>query len=231
MFCFKEIPKNKGAYGGGLYLYGGRDPTNSSRSRIGRSSDGISWQTVTIFSTTAIYALTYGNGIYVAGGTGGRIATSANAVTWTNQTSGTTSVIYALIYNEDDNIFVYGGAGGVLATSTNGTTWSTKTSNTTASILSLAYSNGIYVYGDGDGNVGTSTDLNNWKNYLQTSTTYDINAIASDGQKFVFVTTGDGGEDSYVGIGNISGNTKFTLPNKMIDLVTDVFTQKIYIKK
>ncbi len=42
---------------------------------------------------TIIYALVYGNGLYVVGGASGVLATSTDAITWTARTSGTTSTI------------------------------------------------------------------------------------------------------------------------------------------
>jgi hypothetical protein len=62
----------------------------------------------------AIYALTYGAGIYVYAGSTGQLATSTDAITWTARTSGTSSLIAALTYG--NGIYMCGGQGGLLRT-------------------------------------------------------------------------------------------------------------------
>jgi hypothetical protein len=89
------------------------------------STNGITWTARTSGTTSIIYALTYGNGVYVYGGTGGVLATSTDAITWTARTSGTTSSILALTYG--NGLYVAAGTGGNLRTSTDGITWTSRT--------------------------------------------------------------------------------------------------------
>ena len=82
------------AYGGGLWVAVGSNYSNNQvRALIAYSSTGSSWTTVPTGSmgglyfsgdqSTYIFSVTYGNGLWVAGGTyGSRIATSTTGTSW-----------------------------------------------------------------------------------------------------------------------------------------------------
>jgi len=149
----------------------------------GVTPKGEEWTFVLPVGTAStINALTYGNNLYVYGGTGGVLATSTDAITWTARTSGTASAIRSVIYGDD--LYVYAGDGGVLATSTNAITWTARTSGTASAILALTYGNNLYVYGGLDGVLATSTDAITWT--ARTSNTVStINALTY-GDKYVY---------------------------------------------
>ena len=98
--------------------------------RIAKATTSSSWTQVTTsgFDFDDIHALTYGDGIWLAGGDNGKMSRSTDGTTWSTVTSGFgTSTIWALSHNA--SVFIAGGGGGYLATSTDGITWTSRTSN------------------------------------------------------------------------------------------------------
>ena len=110
--------------------------------------EDVVWTTRTSnFGTSTIRSVTFGNNLWVAGGTGGQIRTSTDAVTWTTRTSnfGNTT-INSVAY--DNSLWVAGGATGQIRTSTNAITWTTRTSNFgNTTINSVAFGNSLWVAG------------------------------------------------------------------------------------
>jgi hypothetical protein len=112
-----------------------------------------------------LHSLAYGNGAYVAVGSGGTIfrTTSPNLATtpaWTQSTSNTANDLYSVRYL--NGAFFALGANGTLLTSADGITWITHISSTTNALRAVAYgglSNG-YVYYIAVGDNGTVTVLN-----------------------------------------------------------------------
>jgi len=157
------------------------------------------WTTRTSgFGSTTIYGVTYGDGLYVAGGYYGILTTSTDGTTWTTRTSGFgSSAIYGVTYG--DGLYVAVGDDGKLTTSTDGTTWTTRTSGFgTTRIRGVTYGDGLYVaVGDG-GKLSTSTDGTTW-----TTRTSGFGSTTIYG-----VTYGDG---LYVAVGN--GGTMTTSPD------------------
>jgi hypothetical protein len=108
--------------------------------RIGAIGANAYFAIRTSGTTSEIYALTYGNGIYVYGGSNGPLSTSTDGITWTSRTSAhVNSDIRSLTYG--NGIYVYGDSSGRLATSTDGITWTSRTSQTTFALYSLIYGN------------------------------------------------------------------------------------------
>jgi hypothetical protein len=128
---------------------------------IGLISNGIAtWTARTSGTANNIFALTYGDNLYVYGAGLGVLATSTDAITWTARTSGTASNLSALTYG--NNLYVYAGDGGVLATSTDAITWTARTSGTSSSIRALIYGDNLYVYAGNGGVLRTSTNAITW---------------------------------------------------------------------
>ena len=116
--------------------------------------DGTTWTTRTSgFGTNPIRGVTYGDGLYVAGGNDGTLTTSTDGITWTTRTSGFgTTSIRGVGYG--DGLYVAVGLSGTLTTSPDAITWTTRTSGFgTAHILGVTYGDGLYVA------VGTSGTL------------------------------------------------------------------------
>ena len=110
---------------------------------------------------TDVFALTYGNGVFVAAGTSGNMATSPDGITWTSRTSGIgNTTAQALTYG--GGVFVVAGYDGDLASSPDGTTWTSRSSGLTARIKCLTYGDGLFLAGDYDGLIISSPDGTTW---------------------------------------------------------------------
>jgi len=183
----------------------GTDPgTNPG---TGGSSGGWTAANVSsIFGDNNIYAITYANGKFVAGGNNGKMAYSTDGVTWT--AANVSSIfgdnnIYAIAYG--DGKFVAGGSKGKMATSTNGTTWTAVDVSSifgSEPIYSIAYGNGTFVAGGSRSNnlsydnIATSTDGVTWTlvkgSFLRTT-----RAIAYGNGKFVAGDSNDSNKIAY----------------------------------
>jgi hypothetical protein len=95
------------------------------------TNNGASWTAVsgTPFGTINMRTITYGDGIYMAGGDNGSVYTSTDGTSWTSVTSSFGAFgIYSSGYNPDDNVFMVGGANGQIAVSySNGASTTTLT--------------------------------------------------------------------------------------------------------
>jgi len=153
--------------------------------------EGIVWTAVTnnpfVFPDT-IYAIAYGNEIFVAGGSFGKIAYSSNGIDWTavsNSTFGD-SYINAIAYGNET--FVAGGRGGKIAYSSNGINWTAvaDTAFDGGEIEAITYGSGKFVAVGGDGKIAYSEDGVTWE--AVTSSTFGssyIYTVAYNNGKFV----------------------------------------------
>ena len=112
------------------------------------STDAITWTARTSgFGTTIIFALTFGNGVYIAGGDVNILTTSTDAITWTTRTSGlspTSSDILSLSYG--GLVYFLGSGNGQLRTSTDAITWTSSVSGfALGGFQAAAYGNGVFV--------------------------------------------------------------------------------------
>jgi len=129
------------------------------------TTNGVDWTTQTSgFGTNRIYGVTYGDGLYVAGGypySSPTLATSPDGTTWTTRTSGLSKRIIAVTYG--DGLYVAVGQDGGITTSPDGTTWTTRTSGFGSSpIYGVTYGDGLYVAVGDYGKLTTSTDGTTW---------------------------------------------------------------------
>ena len=156
---------------------------------------------VTVTIPSIIWAITYADGKFVAGGGSGKMATSMDGVTWTAvsySTFGTESSggIRAIAYGNGK--FVAGGANGRMATSPDGVTWTaippgtdagTSTFVGTNYIRTITYANGKFVAGSTNGRMAYSEDGVTWTavadSTFSTSSTSHIWAITYADGKFV----------------------------------------------
>jgi hypothetical protein len=148
-------------YDGNLNFVGG-----SQSGECAVSSDTIIWilRTTTFGSGASIAASTYGNGIYLVGGTTGRIVTSTDAITWTIRTTGNANDISTLSYN--NGIYLAGST--TVRTSTDAIIWTIRTtgfSNTAVGVMNAAIygANGWAIGGRGATQI-TSARLENAPN-------------------------------------------------------------------
>jgi hypothetical protein len=131
------------------------------------------------FGSTIIRALTFGNGVYVAGGDAGTLTTSTDAITWTTRTSNFgADAIYALTFG--NNLYVAGGEDGTLATSTDGTTWTTRDSGFgSTEIRALSYGAGVYLAVGDSRTARVSTDGITWTETTNVIFSSIINATSA----------------------------------------------------
>ena len=123
------------------------------------TTNGITWTNKTSgFGTTAIWDVTHGDGLYVAGGDSGTLTTSPDGTTWTTRTSGFgTTAIRGVTHG--DGLYVAVGESGKLTTSPDGITWTTTTSGfATTTIRNVTHGNGLYVAVGNSGTMTTSPD-------------------------------------------------------------------------
>lgn len=164
------------------------------------TDSGVTWTSRTSgFSSDSIYAITYGNGIFVAVGGSGKITTSTDGITWTARTAGvSTNTLNNVRYLNSVFIAVgngaNGGTGGI-TTSTDGITWTKRNtpSGSSTELYDVAYGNGYYV-ATGDQNTKNgyySTNLSTWT-VSTTNNNQGIATIFYNGYFLTFSTSGDG---------------------------------------
>ncbi|AZN39211.1 InlB B-repeat-containing protein [Paenibacillus albus] len=135
------------------------------------SDDGTAWSAqASAVSSGAMNAVTYGNGQYVAVGSGGVIQTSSNGMSWTQQSSGVTATLRGVTYGNGK--FVAVGSSSKILTSSNGTTWSAATPPVSGTFNSIAYGDGTFVIAGNGGVIMSSQDGSNWTK--QTSNTTQV---------------------------------------------------------
>jgi len=102
----------------------------------------------------------YGNGRFVAVGSGGAIATSADGVRWVAESSGTNADFSSITYGNGK--FVAVGSGGAIVTSSDGMSWAVQNSGVNwLSIWRITCGNGLFV-AVGSAGILTSTDGVAW---------------------------------------------------------------------
>jgi hypothetical protein len=120
------------AWGGGMFVAGGFKDGYPSTAKMAYSTNGTNWTAVsnTTFGDSPIWAIAYGNGMFVAVGQSGKMAYSTNGTSWTavsNSTfgDGDRSSIESIAYGNGK--FIAGGIG-KMAESTDGINWTAITS-------------------------------------------------------------------------------------------------------
>jgi hypothetical protein len=109
--------------------------------------------------SASYHAITYGDGLFVVGGSAGAIVTSPDAQNWFPQASGTTGTL--LVTAHGGHTFVMVGLGGLILSSPHGTNWTQRTSGTTADLRSVVFGGGLFLAVGGNVLL-TSPDGENW---------------------------------------------------------------------
>ena len=164
------------AYGDGLFVAVGKN--------IISSPDGITW-TERRANDIDLYCVTYGNGMFVAGGYSNRIMSSPDGITWTIRNNPTSQIIYSVAYG--NGLFVAVGGLGAIATSSDGITWTKRTAPNTDYYDKVSYVNGKFVITGTSGKLITSTNGTTWT--LQSvSPSNSFNDVCYGNGKYVGVT-------------------------------------------
>ena len=172
------------------------------------ADDGANWTTQTSGVTPHLWAVTYGNSLWVVVGDDTTLLTSDDGTTWTAQTvTGVPSnreILYRGLYYGDGRFIATGAnraapAGGTLlgygrTTSTDGTTWTSEVSDTGTGaagehIEPIFYDNGIWINGGSMGTIMTSTNGTEWTTG-RSGTANSLNGFDYD---LIWVAVGNGG--------------------------------------
>jgi hypothetical protein len=162
-----------------------------SAAGVWTSPDGVTWANVYAISNrpaqSALSAITYGSGRFVAVGTGIAV-TSTDTNSWVPHATGTDETMNSVAFGQ--NLFVAVGHGGTLFSSTDGATWISAGGVTNQVIWNgVNYGNGRFVavgFDDSTSVVLTSTNGLSWSN-ANHPTTSTINTVAFGEDKFVAV--------------------------------------------
>jgi len=124
--------------------------SSMNNSRIVYSQNGTTWTLAddvsSIFGTSWIHAIAWGNNKFVAGGAGGKMAYSSDGITWIAVTDSTFGTDRNTIIAWGNNMFVAGTSHGDLYYSADGITW-TAVSGYVISSWAIAWGNNKFVAG------------------------------------------------------------------------------------
>ena len=175
----------------GLTYAAGKFVAVTSYGESGISTNGTNWsfQTMGILNG-APEAITYGNGLFVAGGVSvTNLAVSTNGTTWLPLASGVTGTIYDITYAQGLFVAVGTGpglSGGFVLSSANGTNWTTRVTGFSGGLNGITFGNGKFV-GVGYSGTAISTDGTNWAQIYNASIPARYSVAYGNGQ---FVAVG-----------------------------------------
>lgn len=143
-------------YGNGLFVATCYLNKNSDQNYILTSPNGVTWASHLAALNCRLYDVTFGNGTFVAVGTGtkvvestwqcvledgGAILTSKDGTNWT-QIPGITVGLRSVTYGNGTFVAV---GGNTILTSTDGITWTSRSSNVSVDLKGVCYGNGLFV--------------------------------------------------------------------------------------
>jgi hypothetical protein len=137
-----------------------------------------------------IFAFTFGNNTYLAGGDGGKLRTSTDGITWTTRDAALTTRIVSLTFG--NSVFVAGAYNGQLRTSTDAITWTTRSTGLGGNWVASTSGNGVLVIATDSANLATSTDGTTWTSRTSTFGATPIRALTFGNG--IFVAGGDAGQ-------------------------------------
>lgn len=117
--------------------------------QIGLSADPLdTWTLRNQVNPTSgsAFAITYGNGVFLASNASGTFVTSPDGVTWTIRHSGFS---YLRAISHGAGQFVAVGSTGILTSLDNGVTWNVAAGTTHYYLNAIAYGEGLFVAGSG----------------------------------------------------------------------------------
>ena len=154
------------------------------------STDGQKWESTVVSDAESFGLPAYGNGVWVAGGSGGHVAWSTNAVGWQLAAAGHTNQLSQTAFA--GGVFVTTGADGTLLTSADGRNWTRRLLETTNALSHFTWNGGVFVVAEaGTGVVFTSNDLIVWSRQPMPTNVTAIVKLAAWPEGFLaLVTTG-----------------------------------------
>lgn len=158
---------NGAVHAGGKWIVVGNSGQSGDFDFIGSSVDGINWTRRQCALEMQLWAVAFGNGLYVAVGDNGGIVTSPDGETWTVRNSRVSQTLRAIIH--DGTRFIAAGAGGRIVTSIDGVVWNPGIIDPAMTVVSaIAHGGGVYVaIGtslaiEGRSRIKVSSDLTTW---------------------------------------------------------------------
>jgi hypothetical protein len=177
------------AYGGSGFV-----AVASSRGNgpvIASSTDGTNWVGNAFGLSDSLYAVTYGNGLYLAVGfddDAGNAAflISGDARNWAAITPQADAASFFFGAAFGNGKFVAVGEAGKVLTSPDALTWTAHTTGTGNDLAAVAFGNGVFAAVDGVGEILTSTNGASWQ-VRYSNTAQSFTAISYGNGKFVAV--------------------------------------------
>ncbi|MFZ4855437.1 MAG: Ig-like domain-containing protein, partial [Desulfuromonadaceae bacterium] len=160
---------------------------------------GVSWigplvdaGTGKSIASSGLYAITYGNGTFVAAGLSGKLLTYTGNVYNNNLVTGVTTHLRAAAFG--NGTFVVAGDNGAIITSSDAVSWTARNSGIASQISGLGFGNGRFVAVGTSGVILTSTDNGaSWQS-VASPTTGNLYGVAFGNGVFAAV-----GEDAVHG--------------------------------
>jgi hypothetical protein len=169
-----------------------------SSGKIATSNDVSStWtQRVSGFAGSNIYAVAYGDDIYVIGGSSGKLATSTDGINWTLRSSSFgASAILGITYSQAAGLWIAVGGSGKLATSIDGIDWTQRLSSFGTSFINNVYSDANLIIAVGyDGKLATSTNGVSWTQRGSSFISSTIFSVVGNPARDKYIAVGDSGK-------------------------------------
>lgn len=186
-------------YGSGNGYYVAVSQTTSATGNIASSSDAVTWTTRNSSTTSQLFCVGYGNGVYVAGGVTGAIVSSTDSITWAARTATQTTYQWTSIaYGNGIFVIVANNAisGANINISTNGTTWTGVTVSYLGAPLIASYRDALTFVNNtfflkssaGNGYIFASTNGTTWVGWAD-STQYNVSTNALNSATFIYGTS------------------------------------------
>jgi hypothetical protein len=157
---------------------------------IATSGDGKTWAAGSLFGTTDIRGIAYGNGLYIAGGDHATYS-STNATNWT-YLPGQDFTMRGLAFG--NGLFIRVGDTGTIRTSQYGTNWQLRNSSSFYALSDVIWARDLFVTVGNSGRIMTSPDGTNWANRSVAQQTAFVSVGYSAGR---FAALGRFGEIAY----------------------------------
>jgi hypothetical protein len=148
------------------------------------------------FDGTNIFAASYGDDIFVVGGSTGKLATSSDGENWTLRNSGFgASPILGITWSDSASMWIAVGGSGKLATSVDAIDWVLRTSSFGATFINDVYSSSALSIAVGyDGKLATSTNGTTWTQRNSSFVASNMYGVTSKPDDSEYVVVGDSGK-------------------------------------
>jgi hypothetical protein len=166
------------------------------------SPNGTDWNVIKLNFNNSLYAVAYGNGIFVATSANGTLFTSVNGTSWAPLYTGNFNFLRSICFG--NGYFLACGDNGKIFYSATGTNWSYYTVDETVNFRSCTFGNGLYVVGSADGKSFSCNDLaeNVWIRNTFDDNSASLCGLTCYGDSYVAV-----GERNYTGLSRFSSRT------------------------